>query len=100
MIAGGYNEKGTLAVVRSLNLDSLEWTSMPGMSFTRYLMNKFHYCGGCVFAIGGTAQGQNIEYFNVSEGKWNCMKTYRDTTEDTMYKWAAVITDDNQYSDK
>ena len=95
MIAGGYNEKGTLSVVRSLNLESLEWTTMPSMNFTRYLMNKFHCCGGCVFAIGGTAQGQNIEYFNVAEGRWVCMRSYREMTEDTMYKWAAVITDDS-----
>lgn len=55
MIAGGYNEKGTLSVVRSLDLDSLEWTTMPSMQHTRYLMNKFHYYRGNVYAIGGSA---------------------------------------------
>lgn len=94
MIAGGYNEKGTLNLVRSLDLETLEWTNLPNMNFTRYLMNKFHCCGGCVFAIGGTAQGQNIEYYNVSEGRWICLRSYRELTEDTMYKWAAVITDE------
>jgi len=92
MVAGGYNEKGTLSVVRSLDVTTLEWTTLPNMSNTRYLMNKFHYCAGAVYAIGGSAQGQYIEYFLVSEGRWASLKSYKDYTEDTMYKWAAVIT--------
>lgn len=57
IIAGGYNEKGTLSVVRALELDTFEWINMPNMTHTRYLMNKFHYCGGNIYAIGGSAQG-------------------------------------------
>ncbi|CAG9314151.1 unnamed protein product [Blepharisma stoltei] len=96
MIAGGYNEKGTLNVVRSLDLETLEWTTLASMAHTRYLMNKFHFCSGCVFAIGGSAQGQNIEYYSIAEGKWTSTKPYKDFTEDTMYKWAAVITQDSE----
>ena len=95
MVAGGYNERGTLSVVRSLDVSTLEWTALPSMTNTRYLMNKFHYCGGVVYAIGGSAQGQYIEYFTVSEGSWASLKSYKDFTEDTMYKWAAVLTHDS-----
>ena len=94
IIAGGYNEKGTLSAARSLDLETLEWSVMPNMSYTRYLMNKLHFCGGHVYAIGGSAQGQNIEYFNVTDNKWVSTKPYKDYTEDTMYKWAAVIIQD------
>lgn len=97
IVAGGYNEKGTLSMVRSLDLETLEWVNLPSMSHTRYLMNKFHYCSGCVYAIGGSAQGQNIEYYNVAEGRWLASKPYKEFTEDTMYKWAAVITHDTDY---
>jgi hypothetical protein len=98
MVSGGYNEKGTLSVVRSIDLETLEWTALPNMTHTRYLMNKFHYCGGAVYAIGGSAQGQNIEYFSVSESRWVSLKSYKEFTEDTMYKWAAVITHDTTAS--
>ena len=94
IIAGGYNEKGTLSAARSLDLETLEWSVMPNMSYTRYLMNKLHFCGGYVYAIGGSAQGQNIEFFNVTDSKWVSTKPYKDFTEDTMYKWAAVIIQD------
>lgn len=94
IIAGGYNEKGTLSAARSLDLETLEWSVMPNMSYTRYLMNKLHFCGGFVYAIGGSAQGQNIEYFNMTDNKWISTKPYKDFTEDTMYKWAAVIIQD------
>mmetsp|Transcript_1730 Transcript_1730/g.3685 ORF Transcript_1730/g.3685 Transcript_1730/m.3685 type:complete len:592 (+) Transcript_1730:730-2505(+) len=96
LIAGGYNEKGTLSVVKALDLETLEWTTLPAMSHTRYLMNKFHFCGGLVYAIGGSAQGQNIEYFSVSDGTWATTKSYKEFTEDTMYKWATVITHDTE----
>lgn len=99
IIAGGYNEKGTLSAARSLDLETLEWSVMPNMSYTRYLMNKLHFCGGYVYAIGGSAQGQNIEYFNVAESKWVSTKPYKDFTEDTMYKWAAVIIQDTETRD-
>ena len=94
IIAGGYNEKGTLSAARSLDLETFEWSVMPNMSYTRYLMNKLHFCGGNIYAIGGSAQGQNIEYFSVSDNKWISTKPYKDFTEDTMYKWAAVIIQD------
>ena len=99
IIAGGYNEKGTLSAARSLDLENLEWSVMPNMSYTRYLMNKLHFCGGFVYAIGGSAQGQNIEYFNVADNKWVSTKPYKDFTEDTMYKWAAVIIQDCETRD-
>ena len=67
--------------------------SLSHLNFNRYLMNKFHYCDGAVYAIGGTAQGQNIECFKVTTGKWTTLKSYRDQTEDTMYKWAAIVAD-------
>ena len=57
-------------------------------------MNKLHFCCGFVYAIGGSAQGQNIEYYNVIDNKWVSTKSYKDFTEDTMYKWAAVIVQD------
>ena len=65
---------------------------MPNMAQTRYLMNKFQYCNGYVFAIGGSAAGQNIECYSVAENKWEQLKSYRDFTDDTMYKWATIIT--------
>jgi Kelch motif/B-box zinc finger/Zinc finger, C3HC4 type (RING finger) len=99
IIAGGYNEKGTLSAARSLDLETLEWSVMPNMSYTRYLMNKLHFCGGYVYAIGGSAQGQNIEYYSVADNKWISTKPYKDFTEDTMYKWAAVIIQDTETRD-
>lgn len=97
LVAGGYNEKGTLSVVKALDLETLEWMSLPAMSHTRYLMNKFHFCGGLVYAIGGSAQGQNIETFSVNDGTWTTTKSYKEFTEDTMYKWATVITHDTDF---
>ena len=41
MVSGGYNEKGTLQIVRCINIETLEWSNMPNMAQTRYLMNKF-----------------------------------------------------------
>jgi hypothetical protein len=99
IIAGGYNEKGTLSAARSLDLETLDWSVMPNMSYTRYLMNKLHFCGGYVYAIGGSAQGQNIEYYSVADNKWVSTKPYKDFTEDTMYKWAAVIIQDVEIKD-
>ena len=57
IVAGGYNEKGTLNIITCLDIDSLEWSSLRDMNHTRYLMNKFHSCGGRIYAIGGSAQG-------------------------------------------
>mmetsp|Transcript_32 Transcript_32/g.12 ORF Transcript_32/g.12 Transcript_32/m.12 type:complete len:113 (+) Transcript_32:313-651(+) len=94
MVAGGYNEKGTLSIVRCLNMETMEWSNMASMVQTRYLMNKFHYCNGYVYAVGGSAAGQNIECFSVADNRWTQLKPYREFTDDTMYKWATVITHD------
>jgi hypothetical protein len=94
LVAGGYNEKGTLSTIKALDLETLEWSSLPAMAHTRYLMNKFHFCAGFVYAIGGSAQGQNIEHFSVADASWVTTKSYKEFTEDTMYKWATVITHD------
>lgn len=59
-------------------------------------MNKFYFCGGNVYAIGGSAAGHNIEYYCVQEGRWIQTKPYREFTEDTMYKWAAIISHDTK----
>jgi hypothetical protein len=98
LIAGGYNEKGTLSVVKSLNLETLEWSELPPMSHSRYLMNKFHFYEGIVYAIGGSAQGQNIEYLTVGQGTWATTRSYKELTEDTMYKWATVVSHDSESS--